>query len=832
MATPRFAPSAFAPARGCERALRPRRLLRSLGVSCAALCPLLAAAPLGAAIPSGFERQVLATGLDSPTALVTLRDGRALVTLQNGRVLAVREGSPAVEILQVADVDDAGERGLLGIAVEPSLSGAGWIYLYYTRGAETTHNRLARYWLDGDTVVGGESIVYDWPPIGNAIWHMGGALAFGGDGLLYVGVGDHQRSDRAKSLSSAFGKIHRLTPDGGVPSDNPFVDVVGALPTIWAFGLRNPYDLTLDPESGALLINDVGDATWEEINLGGGGADYGWPASEGMAVSAGETAPVYAYTHSGGACAITGGAFAPSTALGLPEAYRRKYFFADFCAGWMRYLDPQTGAIATFATDLDFPTAVEIDAQSRILYLSRGSAEPGAGAEGELVRLESALDPALLPQITAQPADAVAAVGESASFRVEATGQTSLQWLRNGVALPGATGAELELDAVVAGDGGARFQARLANAYGSVATREAILVLTDDRRPVPEILAPAVGSLFDPGGTLAFSGTANDPEEGALAPARLSWRIDFRHDDHAHPFFPETAGIASGAVAIPAGAHGPGLTWFEVRLTAVDAEGRSATATRAVFPRAAVEGTLDGVLPLAGSRFLAAATFVDPRSGGSSPARALPIADHTGAFWFFDSTNGELLLKVLDGRPLNGHFWIFGGSLSNLEFELSVVDSHSGALWTLLNPAGSMASWGDTSALPDPGEPDAGAGAAPAAPPLANPAVDALTLHGGRFVVTLDWANPRNGETGTGHPVALSEETGWFWFFDPTNLELAVKILDGRGVNGSFWVYFTGLTDLELALRIRDQVTGIERVYAKPPGAFDARSEIDGFPSP
>jgi hypothetical protein len=104
-----------------------------------------------------------------------------------------------------------------------------------------------------------------------------------------------------------------------------------------------------------------------------------------------------------------------------------------------------------------------------------------------------------------------------------------------------------------------------------------------------------------------------------------------------------------------------------------------------------------------------------------------------------------------------------------------------------------------------------------------------LCLNGSRFTVTVDWTNPRDGSAGTGHALPLTGDTGSFWFFDPRNVELDVKVLDGRGVNGHFWVFYASLTDVEFTLKVTDLETGAEKTYHNQPYTLASQADVTAF---
>jgi glucose/arabinose dehydrogenase len=152
---------------------------------------------------------------------------------------------------------------------------------------------------NADVAAPGETLIVALPALSAATNHNGGALHFGTDGTLFVGVGDNADSARAQNASDPFGKLLRLNADGSIPSDNPqATGHAGIARAVWALGLRNPFTFAIQPQTGRLHINDVGQNAWEEINLGTAGANYGWPNSEGpLGVAGGHTTPLFAYAH-------------------------------------------------------------------------------------------------------------------------------------------------------------------------------------------------------------------------------------------------------------------------------------------------------------------------------------------------------------------------------------------------------------------------------------------------------------------------------------------------------------------------------------------------------
>jgi glucose/arabinose dehydrogenase len=217
-------------------------------------------------------------------------DGRLFVTEDAGRVRIVRPDGTLSTLLDISTkVDSTGERGLLALIFDPDFSTNH--YLHYTRKATSTTpppNRVVRVTANGDkAVAGSEKLVFRLGDQGAADQfpqYMGGALDFGKDGKLYVATGYNDTPGDAQKLTNLFGKMLRINKDGTVPTDDPFYSKAsGDNRAIWARGLRNPFKFAVQPTTGTIFTNDVGENTWEEINRGAPGANYGWPVHEGVA---------------------------------------------------------------------------------------------------------------------------------------------------------------------------------------------------------------------------------------------------------------------------------------------------------------------------------------------------------------------------------------------------------------------------------------------------------------------------------------------------------------------------------------------------------------------
>ncbi|HEX7185783.1 MAG TPA: PQQ-dependent sugar dehydrogenase [Thermoanaerobaculia bacterium] len=358
---------------------------------------LLAAGPLAAAVPAGFT-DALVTNVSLPTALAFTPDGRLLITTQPGALRVYQGGALlATPALTFPDgsICTESERGLLGVAVHPSFASNHFIYLFYTANEPNVGcvNRVSRFMLPDNNVINAASelvLVDNMPsPNGN---HNAGDLHFGKDGNLYISIGDGGPSSNARLKHVLTGKILRVTADGGIPIDNPFQGPGTAScrtgPTTdgnkcqetFAWGFRNPFRMAFDPNAAGtrFFINDVGAGSWEEIDLGQAGADYGWNLCEGShtpgstapcsSAPPGMVQPIFEYLHntrvpgttSPTNCnSITGGAFVPN---GLWPGFDNSYLFSDFICGWIFKLTNSGGTwtASDFATNLGGGSAVHL----------------------------------------------------------------------------------------------------------------------------------------------------------------------------------------------------------------------------------------------------------------------------------------------------------------------------------------------------------------------------------------------------------------------------------------------------------------------------------------
>lgn len=345
---------------------------------------------LGAATIDGtavdFER--IGNGFSRPVAAMPLPgDGRLLVVEKTGAIRFIEDGRPGAAYFDISgEVSTGNEQGLLGLAFDPDFATSGQFYIDYTDNDGNT--QIARVTAkDGMADPASREVLLSIEqPQGN---HNGGWIAFGPDGMLYVGMGDgggggdqHGDIGNGQSKDVLLGKILRIDPRGGapyaIPAGNPFAAGGGA-PEVFLYGLRNPWRNAFD--GNQLYIADVGQNAWEEIDVvdvtKDAGANLGWRTMEGrecypdgtMCVQGGMVMPIHVYSHDEG-CSITGGVVYRGPAL---PALEGRYFFADYCSGVIESLRYENGEATSLVN-----TAEELGSVGNVTGF-------GTDAEGEML---------------------------------------------------------------------------------------------------------------------------------------------------------------------------------------------------------------------------------------------------------------------------------------------------------------------------------------------------------------------------------------------------------------------------------------------------------------
>ncbi|MEL7530443.1 MAG: PQQ-dependent sugar dehydrogenase [Bacteroidota bacterium] len=547
---------------------------------------------LAANLPDGFAEINIATGLN-PTAMTVAPDGRLFLAQKDGRILIVRDDSLLQDPFYQLVVDQTNERGLGGIALHPDFENNPYVYVYYTVASQG-NNRISRLTANGDfAVLGSEEILLDLSPLQGSI-HNGGAMGFGADGKLYVCSGDGNSSSQSQSMSSLLGKVLRLNPDGSIPDDNPYYQsLTGPYRAIYASGLRNPFSMSIQTGTGRIFVNDVGNGSYEEINEIFAGQNYGWDILEGPrdneVLPPNYQDPLRAIRHTI-SCSIIGSAFYNPSDPIFPDRFHGKYFFGDYCKGYIKTLDPTTGQIEeSFAEGIDRLVSILVSPQGDMYYLERSGIGDGSLADntstatGKLWKIFYTGDGA--PFISLAPKDRLVSVGEGGQFSVRAFGKAPLQyqWLVDGVPRSGENSDTLLLTAITLDQNGQQIQCQVSNDEGQAISEAATLSVTQNQRPIPQIALPTAQTTYKAGDILQFSGSAQDQEEGNLAAQNLKWWINFHHDAHFHPAMIPLEG-AGGTYEIPRIGEIDDNVWYRLYLQATDSGGLSQLTYRDIYP--------------------------------------------------------------------------------------------------------------------------------------------------------------------------------------------------------------------------------------------------------
>jgi glucose/arabinose dehydrogenase len=548
-----------------------------------------------------------------PVALDWSPDGDLFILQRDGvvRVFAGGQLLPTPFIDLSGQVNTYLDRGMLGMALHPDFEHNGYVYLTYVHEPFGNNSdagpklaRLVRVTADpanhhvalpGSEVV----LIGDLPASYPA--HSIGAVRFAPDGTLFLGNGDGaapQRSQagalEALSLHSYRGKLLRVNANGTAPGDNPFDDGTNSIRSkVWAYGLRNPFRFALHPTTGEPFIGDVGWDTWEEIDHGPAGTNFGWPCYEGPApqefyqIDASSTcalylpsaivAPVFAYSHGDrppvpGAIvagdSVTAGTF--YTGEAYPSTYAGNFFFADYVAGWLMRMELDPGgdvsAVEPFAAGLNGPVAIEMGPDGLLYYASFVS--------GQIRRIRH-LGPTAVASASPTYGHSPLAVVFSSAGSALGPGGSYLWEFGDGTTSTAPNPSHTYVSGTVK-----TYDARLTVGDGSSSSTTAHVEITiNSLPPTPQISTPTSGSSVLPGEIVNFFGFATDPEDGPLSRSKLSWTIVLHHDAHVHTVL-TAAGIHRGS--FQAVYHGTGSYFYEIELQAVDSSGLSSVLRRTV----------------------------------------------------------------------------------------------------------------------------------------------------------------------------------------------------------------------------------------------------------
>ena len=571
--------------------------------------PLWAGAQI---VEPGFQSTVVASGFSLPTATAYTPDGRIFVAEKNGIVKVIKNGALLpTPLITLTDVNTFGDRGLIGMAVDPQFAQNGYLYLSYTyentpgfnvAGPKTV--RIVRVTVVGDTAsessklvlvgtVGGNSAtpscedyaVTDDCIASDSNSHSGGALAFGPDGKLYASTGDgadfnsvDARALRAQNIDSLAGKVLRINTDGTAPSDNPFYngDPNSNRSKVYAFGFRNQFRLAFNPTTGKLYGGDVGWSNWEEVNQVQAGKNYGWPCYEGdnpqpqyaCTPSSPVTAPLYTYPHDGnGAGSITLGAFPSNNAY--PSQYNNTLFVGDYAQQWIKQVNlDATGnllSVTDFETGGIFPVELQRGTDGNVYYI-----DIAFGTLNKLTHTTGNRTPVVTQSANTTSGLTPLTVAFSSAGSYDPDGDAIGYAWNFG---DGTFAATANPTHTYTTNGKYNVTLVVSDVYGASAAKT-MTITAGNQKPTATITSPADGTFYRTGDNLMVMADATDPEDGTLPASAFSWDVILHHNIHTHPFQQFTG---TKMINVVPDDHNASDVYLEVILTVTDSAGLTDT---------------------------------------------------------------------------------------------------------------------------------------------------------------------------------------------------------------------------------------------------------------
>lgn len=604
-----------------------------------------------AGLPEEFDRTTLISGLQEPTDFeLIMHDGdddhihQILITEKGGAIKLYDTHTKTLTTLTNLSVVTAnGERGLIGIEVDPNFwdsdaEGYQTIYVAYTNA--DNYDQLSSFKLIGNVLSDEQTLVES--TLSANDFHHGGELEFDPTGqYLYWAVGNNTRpSENSQDLTNIHGKILRINRDGTGVDTNPFYVEGGDENTnrIYALGLRNPFRFGVDPDTGAVLSGDVGEADWEELNLIKPGANYGWPLTEG-AEGGGFADPIYAYPHAQGA----GNGSITAVMVyndGSPVAGQKKVWIADYSLGWIRELtfdDEYTSLISERTIDTGAGSVVKLtqgpNGEIYQLNIYPGSLQiitPSGGNRSPVAVIDSSATSGTGNSLTVNfdagnstDPDAGDTLTYSWNF---GNGQSSTDVAPTVTFTNTGSFTAYTVTLTVTDEGGKQ----------SVSTQRIVVGSTP---PVADFDVPAGQDyMYNAGDTVSFSATGSDPQDGPLDGSSFSWKVVFHHADHTHPFINEVQGTEL-AFDIPRDFHQLSNTWYNVILTVTDSSGLQTVVQKEIHPN------------------LVELTFGTNVPGGRYTLDGIP---HTGPYTEMAVVGVERTLGAISPQTIDGQQYVFG----------------------------------------------------------------------------------------------------------------------------------------------------------------------------
>ncbi len=527
-----------------------------------------------AAPPANFQTtQIIGSGLTGPTGFDIAPDGRIFILQRTGEVMVYKNNALLAQPFVVLPSAASGDRGLIGIAFDPDYYINHYVYFYYT--GTDLFNHLVRFDASADTATGPATVLFETNVPSNQL-HVGGTIRFGKDGKMYLSVGDNGTALNSQDLSNPFGKILRFNKDGSIPADNPFYGQAGKYGAIWAYGLRNPFRFQFDSATGRIFEGDVGQATWEELNLITKGADYGWPNCEGMCNTPGMVNPIYTYNHNGSSAAVVGGPVYHGAQF--PAAYDGSLFFGDYALGFIKRLTLDANGAMTGLVDFDTSAGSVVDMKEasdgslyyitfipgrlyRVTY-SLTTQVPKANATADVTK---GLDPLTVHFSSAGSSDPA---GQPITYQwnfgdgtSSTTPNPTKQYVNKGT-----------------------YTVELTVSNGTNTAQAVPILIQVGTPPVITIGSPTDGSHYNAGDVINYSFSGVDGGGLDLSDGAFTTEVVFHHQIHIHPFLGPLAGNKTGQFTIPTTGESSPDTWYELRFTATDTNGLSTTKSVSIYP--------------------------------------------------------------------------------------------------------------------------------------------------------------------------------------------------------------------------------------------------------
>lgn len=535
-----------------------------------------------AQLPTGFVVNKLTDNtIREAVAMGHAPDGRIFIAERGGNLKVYKNG--AVTTIHTVETTTAVEQGLLGLALHSGFSTNGKCYLYYTNTA-STHHYLDMLVIDTGSTVISVTRIMEFDPILNG-FHNGGAMVFK-DNYLFICIGESNSPAQSALLDTYRGKVLRLLEDGQPAPGNPYYDEAGATRqkrSLWAIGMRNPWYMSMDPVTQKLYVVDVG-GNYEEVNdVTAPDAtrdyNYGWAGDGRSGPDQPNTTiyPTYAYGHNGWGCAITSGvAFHPAGATAYPPGYQNRFYFTDWCSGWLRSFDltdPAAPYQEFAATEFRDVLGLSMGTDGNIYYFKYGN-------NGSLNRLEYTLP--TVPVIVNHPQRQTVVTGDPVTFSVTASGAPALiyQWYKDSEAIDNANAPGYTIPVTDASSAGS-YYCVVTNSFGTDTSDTAVLtILPFNARPVATILTPSASLTWDVLDEISFSGSATDAEDGVLPASAFQWEVQLHHQDcptcgHWHPGPAVPSGVTSGSFVAGNGGETSSNIWARLILTVTDSQGRT-----------------------------------------------------------------------------------------------------------------------------------------------------------------------------------------------------------------------------------------------------------------